>query len=920
MAMREHHPRPISLRWMALLVLITALAAGSARAAPAGGTTSGDYQNDLRRAADLRREQVAATERWVRQGRPSNTGYEEAQQPRVVEIRRILNKWETAGKGTEFYNDYLALLGEKPEPGGQGTTPADYQRDVERAGQLMREKDQADRRWWAEGRPNPRAHGQAEQAFNRQIRALLDKWKAAGLGTQFYNDYTRAYRSGGFASRPPSAAPGGTPPQDATAADYQSDVRRAADLIRQKDAAERRWFWQKPKPEESSPTPNPIGVELRRLNEKWTAAGKGAQFYADYLRLARPPQKPLAERLAPAIILALLAFVYLLYRLFRGRAPVRPARSTTYGSARFASVETEIRDPDCLAKGIFLGKSSHPELAGAALNSPGAPVCSTPERHTLIVGQTRTGKGTRIIVPTLLRYQGSALVIDPKGENAAITARARQEQLGQDIHIINPWNMLPNTFGNLGFTPATYNPLDVLDLHDPNAVAVAQSLARAICPISSGGNEKFWEGSAASLLAAVFLWLAWDPGEKKTLARTRQIVTLTRAKLTRDFLIPMAASKGFDGAISELAQPFVDMPDVTYGGVVTNLTTPTDFLSDQQVKAATSTSSFPMMDLATGQATVYVVFPFGEMDTKKTWLRLVIASAMQAFKKVATPREDDHRCLFLIDEFGSMGRLDDVPRDIATMSGFGVDFALIIQNLGQLKEHYGEGSKGTILSNCGYKLFCNVGDPDAKYVSDILGRTTVETMSTSDSQSDAARGAGGSHTVSKGETGRPLLMPDEVRKLGRDVAIVFQPEGDPLYLRTIDFWDLPEAFSSLKEKQPQLYWEPSLMYDDNPYHRRSGRNKEQGNRQRQEEQKQRQQRDQDQKQKQKQQPPPPREEPMTRKRAMEVLELDGDASPEAIQKAYLRLTKMVHPDMHGGRGSNYFQKELNAARDFLLRP
>jgi len=148
-----------------------------------------------------------------------------------------------------------------------------------------------------------------------------------------------------------------------------------------------------------------------------------------------------------------IAAVYLLYRIFRPkpRPAPRPV-STVYGTARYAPLQADITDAACLSKGLFFGKSSEP---GRDATAPGAPVCSTPEHHTLIVARTRTGKGTRVIVPTLLRYGGSALVIDPKGENAAITAMVRKVQLGQSIHILNPWNELAGTYDERGFKPAT---------------------------------------------------------------------------------------------------------------------------------------------------------------------------------------------------------------------------------------------------------------------------------------------------------------------------------------------------------------------------------------------------------------------------------------------------------------------------------
>ena len=47
------------------------------------------------------------------------------------------------------------------------------------------------------------------------------------------------------------------------------------------------------------------------------------------------------------------------------------------------------------------------------------------DRHILTMAGSRAGKGVSLIVPNLLLYPGSALVIDPKGENARITAGRR---------------------------------------------------------------------------------------------------------------------------------------------------------------------------------------------------------------------------------------------------------------------------------------------------------------------------------------------------------------------------------------------------------------------------------------------------------------------------------------------------------------
>lgn len=600
--------------------------------------------------------------------------------------------------------------------------------------------------------------------------------------------------------------------------------------------------------------------------------------------------------------LAALAGVAGLVWLFKGRRRQRPEipLSDNYGSARYAEVRTALADEYDGFRGVFFGKSSAPELSGVPIEQQaGAPVLSTPEHHTLIVARTRTGKGTRVIVPTLLRYGGSAIVIDPKGENAAITARARLGAFASAVHVINPWGELADTFRERGLAPATFNPLDVLVRDDPNAVAVAQALAGAVCPSPPGDKDRFWTGSAANVLTAVLLWITDQPGEQKTLARAREIVSLSRKDFTDRFLVPMAASSAFGGAIREMVSPYLDLAQETYSGIMSNLSEATKFLSDPQVKAATATSTFDMADLIREAVTVYLVIPPDRIDTQRTWLRLMTTAAMHTFKRYPLGGRPPHRCMILMDEFPALGRIEDLPRDIATMSGYGIDFTLIVQGLDQLKDLY-SAAAGTILSNCAYKWFCNVNDLEsANYLSETLGKVTVQTVGHGEGQNFGPGGGGQSENVNYGETGRPLLMPDEVLALGRDVAIVLNPTDRPHYVRPVDYWRLPDAFASLASTYPHLYWEPPLAYDDNPYFVRGnkqdgGQNGRQsgGERQRAARANGR----------------------MTRAEALDLLGLAEGASATEVRAAWKRLMQKVHPDTGG---SARFAQMLNEARDVL---
>jgi type IV secretion system protein VirD4 len=784
-----------------------------------------------------------------------------------------------------------------------GTSQADYRHDVEQAVAIRYRLVVAAARY-----NNDEIDRATYEALGKGINAdyllLYNKWRVAGRGNEFDRESTQRLATMPLPKRPPK-------PAQAKSADYKRDVEQAADLQFQEGDLAKRALNKKIDSATYYKSVNALEARLKPIVGKWQAAGRENEFKRDYmeqvrlLAVAREARAQLVRRLG---YIAIGVIFVILWVVFRKRTAGRYI-SDIYGTAHYAPQQLDIADEMCLASGLFFGKSSAPGLAGGPRENSGAPVCSTPENHTLIVARTRTGKGTRVIVPTLLRYGGSVFVIDPKGENAAITARVRSQMSPQQsVRILNPWNELAGTFRsqNLG-EPATYNPLDILERSDPNAVAVAQTLAGAICPAPANAKDRFWQGSAANVLTAVFLWLADHAGERKTLARAREIVSLSRRDFTDKYLVPMAASEAFSGAIREMAAPFIDLAPETYSGVISNLSENTKFLSDPQVKASTATSSFSMEELVTQKTTVYVVIPTERMETQRTWLRLVVASAMHTFKHPRKRTDFQDRCLFLIDEFAALGRVEDLPRDIATMGGFGVDFALVVQGLDQLKDHYGE-ARGTILSNCAYKWFCNINDLDsAKYLSETLGKKTVVTTSTSESETSGSSGSGKatsstSHSTTHGETGRYLLNPDEVLNLGRGVALVLQPNGHPHYLRPVDYWDLPKAFASLRERHPSLYWEPPLCYDKNPYveappplpgsdgHGAGTKEKARSK-------------------------PSARGPKMTEDDAREILGVKAGATFDEIRAAYLNMMSKVHPD-HGG--SNYFAKELNAAREVLL--
>ena len=96
-------------------------------------------------------------------------------------------------------------------------------------------------------------------------------------------------------------------------------------------------------------------------------------------------------------------------------------------------------------EGIALGRHYD-----EATQHVGAKIPYAGERHLLLFGPNGTGKGTRFLIPNLLSIKDrSIIVIDPKGELAAVTADYRRT-VG-DVVMLNPFNVLG--LGSAGFNP-----------------------------------------------------------------------------------------------------------------------------------------------------------------------------------------------------------------------------------------------------------------------------------------------------------------------------------------------------------------------------------------------------------------------------------------------------------------------------------
>lgn len=437
------------------------------------------------------------------------------------------------------------------------------------------------------------------------------------------------------------------------------------------------------------------------------------------------------------------------YELREKQAAMRLNPPPVHGSARWATAA------DLAAAGLLRAVDDRSIDLGTCEDSP---VVWDGESHLLTVAPTRTGKSIMQIIPALLTYKGSVVVLDPKGEIYSHTGRWRAENVGP-VHVINPFGVpdIPAT--------AAFNPLDgVTDSQS------ALELAEILYPRTHDEKQQFFENEAIAFLTAVVEFTArFAPDSHRNLGNIRDsITTLDRSLLA---LVDTMADEAMPASIRNAALNFrTKTRETGQPRVLDSLNTHLRIWDSDGLRRATARTDFSFRDLKGRPATVYLVLPFEKIAAYSTFVRMLFATALDAM--LANHCKPDIPVLFVLDEFLTLDRDDRFVSALRTHAGAGVRLWFFLQDLPTLEQKYPTTWKSFLQAEV--KTFFGTDDPyTADLISRYLGDTTVayETPNMSASTTDAQM-ASTSFSISENLhlAGRKLLLPDEVIGLLRGTA------------------------------------------------------------------------------------------------------------------------------------------------------
>jgi len=249
------------------------------------------------------------------------------------------------------------------------------------------------------------------------------------------------------------------------------------------------------------------------------------------------------------------------------------------------------------------------------------------DRHLVTIAGSRSGKGTSLIIPNLLHYAGSVVVIDPKGENANLTAKYRAETLGQHVIVLDPFHVADVD----DLYQGTFNPLTTLNALDPEIVDEAASLADAIVIRSKSSKDPHWDDTARMLIKATILTV----GLAHPAADEGAVNDVTIPPSLDDYIEALKHSDQFNGALAAAGHALRDMGDQERGSVLSTTRRHLEFVSSLPMQDQIAMSSFDPNELKTSLhgTTIYLVLPEYRLSGHSRWLRLMITTLLNALQR-----------------------------------------------------------------------------------------------------------------------------------------------------------------------------------------------------------------------------------------------------------------------------------------------
>lgn len=365
---------------------------------------------------------------------------------------------------------------------------------------------------------------------------------------------------------------------------------------------------------------------------------------------------------------------------------LRNLRPPLHGAARWAS-EAELVGAGLRSRqGVVLGRKG-----GRLLVFGGS-------EHVMLHAPTRSGKGVGVVIPNLLTWPDSVVVLDVKRENWEASAGFRAAH-GQEVVLFDPLDPERRT--------ARFNPLGHIDRTDVVAVLdELQKLAVMLFPPPQHGDP-FWAEAARTGLIGVGAYVAETPELQFSLDAIYRELTQgePRTRLPEEVRARAAAGRPLSSGCVSAISDFCSASENTFASIKQTITARMNLWLNPRVCAATDASDFDLRDLRERRISLYLGVSPDNLARVAPLYNLLLQQLVDLNTR-ERPSVDRHavRVLMVLNEFARLGHAAVIAHGFSYVAGYGLRLLPVLQSPAQLRAEYGADLAEEIMANCGVEI------------------------------------------------------------------------------------------------------------------------------------------------------------------------------------------------------------------------